>query len=247
MRILVTNDDGIESEGILRLASMAAELGEVWVVAPEIQCSGMSHRISVKRKLRITERGLPVPGVRAFSVSGTPADCVKLGLQHILRDQKPDYVFSGINDGYNAGFDIAYSGTVGAAMEGLLNGIPAIAFSNEHVDKNEVTDHYMKSLALEMIEKNPLYDRIWNVNFPGCTLEECKGVLWFRRPGKESFYQARYAVTETPEGKEYELMSIPSTEDIYADSSDLSALINRYVSVGTVPCSVIRHPMRVKT
>ena len=105
MRIMVVNDDGIESDGIRRLAGMAAELGEVWVVAPRHQCSAMSHCITVRGSLHMKEESFPVPGVKAYSVDGTPADCVKVGIKYLL-PQKPDIVFSGINCGYNVGADI---------------------------------------------------------------------------------------------------------------------------------------------
>ena len=126
MRIMVVNDDGIESDGIRRLAGMAAELGEVWVLAPRHQCSAMSQRITIRGDMRVDKvRDFPVPVKAAYKVDGTPADCLKIAMQYLL-EEKPDYVFSGINDGYNAGFDIAYSGTLGAAFEAVMNGVPAI-------------------------------------------------------------------------------------------------------------------------
>ena len=138
-RILVVNDDGIGAEGIVRLAAAAKNLGEVWVVAPGQQCSAMSHCITVRGSLQIRQEDFPVPGVKAYSVAGTPADCVKVGIRHLMQD-RPDVVFSGINCGYNVGVDILYSGTVGAAMEALVNGIPAIAFSEERGGTSEVAD-----------------------------------------------------------------------------------------------------------
>ena len=128
MRILVVNDDGIKAPGIKRLVQMAAGLGEVWVVAPAAQCSAMSHRITVRGDLEVKPYDFPATGVTAYSVWGTPADCVKVALG-CLMTEKPDIVFSGINAGYNVGRDILYSGTIGAAMEALCWGVPAIAFS----------------------------------------------------------------------------------------------------------------------
>ena len=119
MRILIVNDDGIRSSGLISLARMAVELGEVWVAAPESQCSAMSHRISVFGAVGVQpEPDFPVNGVKAYSISGSPADCVKVALAYIMKE-RPDVVFSGINNGYNVGIDILYSGTVGAAMEAL--------------------------------------------------------------------------------------------------------------------------------
>ena len=126
MRILIVNDDGIRSPGLISLAKMAVQLGEVWVVAPDNQCSAMSQRISVFGSIHVREvLDFPVEHVQAWSISGSPADCVKVALSYVMKE-KPDVVFSGINNGYNVGVDILYSGTVGAAVEALVNGIPAI-------------------------------------------------------------------------------------------------------------------------
>ena len=116
MRILVVNDDGIQAPGIRKLAELARQFGEVTVAAPKHQCSGMSHRITVDAGLEIARVDFPVEGVEAYSIDGTPADCVKVAISNIMKE-KPDIVFSGINRGYNIGYDILYSGTVGAAME----------------------------------------------------------------------------------------------------------------------------------
>ena len=121
MRILITNDDGINAIGIHKLAEMAKKLGEVWVVAPEGQCSAMSQKITVSDKIRLAKApDFPVSGVKAYRLGGTPADCVKVAVEYLMTE-KPDVVFSGINNGYNAGIEVSYSGTVAAAMEALLN------------------------------------------------------------------------------------------------------------------------------
>ena len=114
--ILITNDDGIEAGGIVRLAKAAAEFGEVWVVAPARQMSAASHSITLHSPLDIYPHSFPVPGVRAFSCSGTPGDCVRTGSLSIL-PRRPDVVLSGINYGYNVASDIQYSATAGAAFE----------------------------------------------------------------------------------------------------------------------------------
>ena len=123
MKILVVNDDSIHAPGIVLLAKAAMELGEVTVVAPANQCSAMSQRITIRGDMRVDKvQDFPVPVKAAYKVDGTPADCLKIAMQYLL-EEKPDYVFSGINDGYNAGFDIAYSGTLGAAFEAVMNGV----------------------------------------------------------------------------------------------------------------------------
>ena len=147
MNILVVNDDSIHSPGIALLAREAAKLGKVWVVAPASQCSAMSHRLSINSAMRVARvPDFPAPVEGAWSVTGTPADCVKVALHYILKE-KPDYVFSGINDGYNVGYDIAYSGTLGAAMEAVMNGIPAIAFSNAMRYPLDLPHAYLADIA----------------------------------------------------------------------------------------------------
>ena len=141
LKILIANDDGIRSEGIAHLAKMAAEFGDVWVAAPERQCSGMSVRltISAKAEMAVYRYDFPVEVQAAWSVDGTPADCVKVALRSLL-PFRPDVVLSGINDGMNAGLDVCYSGTVGAATEAAMHGLPAIAFSMRDDQSFDVTE-----------------------------------------------------------------------------------------------------------
>ena len=124
-RILVTNDDGVRSEGLHTLADALRTLGDVTVVAPHIEASAIGHALTLRRPLRVQELS-----PRVFEVDGTPTDCVNIGVTHIFRD-KPDLIVSGINKGYNLGDDVTYSGTVAGAMEGALLGIASIAVSLE--------------------------------------------------------------------------------------------------------------------
>ncbi len=123
-RILVSNDDGIHAEGLRALTEAMSELGEVWVVAPESEQSAASHAISLHRPLRIKQLG-----ERRFAIDGTPADCSYIAINHLLKELKPSLMVSGINHGANLADDVTYSGTVAAAMEASLLGVPAIAFS----------------------------------------------------------------------------------------------------------------------
>ena len=151
MRILIVNDDGIKAPGIRKLAELSMQLGEVWVVAPKSQCSAMSQRITLFEDIEVTPECYDVDGVRAYSVGGTPADCVKVALEFLM-PEKPDVVFSGINSGYNTGIDILYSGTVGAAMEALANGIRSFAFSNKNDTSWETADAYLISIVKELLD-----------------------------------------------------------------------------------------------
>lgn len=237
MRILVVNDDGIKAPGIQRLAEMARKFGEVWVVAPDSQCSAMSHRITVRADLVVKKEAIPVEGVFAYSVSGTPADCVKVAVQHIL-PERPDVVFSGINSGYNAGVDLLYSGTVGAAMEALSEGIPAIAFSSENECGYDVVDEYLYSIASELMEEKLPANEIWNVNFPCCPLSEFKGILRDRKPAQTQFYLDHYEKKEQPDGSI--ILSgagVPITEG--EEGTDIEAVLAGYISIGKVRNAVL--------
>ena len=237
MKILVVNDDGIDAKGIHILAEAAKELGEVWVVAPDRQCSAMSQCITVRGELAVRKREFPVEGVHAYSVSGTPADCVKVALLHIL-PQKPDIVFSGSNFGYNAGQDILYSGTVGAAVEALSNGIPAIAFSNEANDIYDVVEKYLLSIAKDLSGRSLPSDTLWNVNFPGCSLEDYQGILENRIPADTQFYQDYYEVKEQSEnGFLLEAGGNPIKEA--QEGTDIRAVMDRYISIGTITSGVL--------
>ena len=115
-KILITNDDGIDSDGIIRLAQVAKEFGEVYVVAPDGQRSAMSHSITLRHSIEAWEVEFPVEGVKAYACNGTPGDCVRIGVLNIVPG-RPDNVFSGINYGYNVATDLQYSATAGAAFE----------------------------------------------------------------------------------------------------------------------------------
>ncbi|MEM0907288.1 MAG: 5'/3'-nucleotidase SurE, partial [Pseudomonadota bacterium] len=180
MRILITNDDGARADGIRLLEEIALTMtDDVWVVAPEFDQSGVSHAISLHEPLRVHKQDS-----RHFFVRGTPADCVVLGVEHIL-DKRPDLILSGVNRGGNMADSIAYSGTVGAAMTGLLVGVPAIALSQFF---QGTTIHWAtaKAYARPLIERLLKVD--WprpivpNINFPACPPEEVAGVV-VCRPG----------------------------------------------------------------
>lgn len=237
MRILVVNDDGISSEGIRHLAEMAKNLGEVWVVAPDEQCSAMSHRITVHGFIDVKKEDYSLDGVKAYRVCGTPADCVKIAIKQLL-PQKPDIVFSGINQGYNVGLDISYSGTVGAAMEALLNGIPAIAFSKEMNDNFDVVDAHILPITKMLISKPIQKNEIWNVNFPGCRLTECKGLLEDRIPAGEQFYIDNYDRIELNDG-DFRLHANGIPNKSAEEGTDMRAVIDKYISIGKVINNVL--------
>lgn len=237
MRILVTNDDGIRADGIARLARMAKELGEVWVVAPKEQCSAMSQRITVHADLIVRAETFPVSGVRAYSVDGTPADCVKVALMYLL-PEKPDVVFSGINFGYNIGFDIAYSGTVGAAMEAIMQGVPAIAFSNESNGNYEVAEAHMLAVTKDLLGRKIAANELWNINFPGCGLAKYRGILEVEQVAQSQFYLDHYDREDYADGSfRLSAAGIPVTEG--AKDTDMQAVLDGYISVGKIKSTIL--------
>ena len=232
MRILIVNDDGIRFEGILVLADLARQFGDVTVVAPAQQCSAMSHCITVKGELTIREETFPVEEVKAYSVSGTPADCVKVALEALL-PEKPDLIFSGINDGYNVARDIIYSGTVGAAMDGAMHGIVSIAYSLKSGCSYDVVRAYFKQVTELILSRKIAADEIWNVNFPGCSPEDVKGILFDRKPADISFYQNRFRkVSEESEDLRLEIDFVYS--DDRPEGTDLEAVNDNFISIGKV-------------
>lgn len=241
MKILVVNDDSINAPGLATLAKAAMELGEVWVVAPASQCSAMSQKLTIQAEMKVERvEDYPVPVKEAYRVAGTPVDCVKVALQYIL-EEKPDYVFSGINDGYNAGFDIAYSGTLGATFEAVMNGIPAIAFSNPGHGSLALPEARLADIARELIRKGQGRGEVWNVNFPAAAPGEEKGILWERSIAPMQFYSENFAVTPLPDGSvSLRGRGVPMTRAEEAPAgTDIEAVLRGYISIGKVKSAVL--------
>ena len=231
-RITITNDDGIGASGIIRLAKAAQAYGEIWVVAPDVQKSGASHSINLHSSIMVRETEFPVAGVKAFAVSGSPADCVRVGVLNIL-PEKPDRILSGINFGYNAGTDVMYSGTIGAAMEAMFQGVPAIAFSEGTNDGYIITDLYLEQILQEVMDMDIGQDEILNINFPTCRPEELKGILRNRFVSRSCIFKDHYICTELNDGiKTY--MVEGDYQEIAEEGSDLKALFDKYISIGYV-------------
>lgn len=244
-KILVVNDDGIHSPLLALLARHAAKYGLVDIVAPASQCSAMSQRIIIDRALQVetiepAQLGLSdIPDIRsARSLAGTPADCVRYACGCLL-DEVPDIVFSGINDGYNAGVDILYSGTVGAAMQALVAGVPAIAFSLGRGAKDaSVPEQYLDEVIEELLSTPVGSDQIWNVNFPNCVPELVKGILRDRIPDAGEFTaNVGYDLRQTEKGQE--IFSYGISLGGALPGSDKEALMDHYLSIGKLRCMVM--------
>lgn len=175
-RILITNDDGIEGDGIVLLEKVARMFSDdVWVIAPDEERSGAGHSMSISNPIRIRQRD-----ERHWAVRGTPTDCALLGIHELIPGKRPDVILSGINRGPNLGEDVTYSGTCSAAMEGAVLGVPAIALSQIIRYKSTIHWPTAEKYAPEVL--GPLLDMDWapgqfvNVNFPNCPPEDVAGI-----------------------------------------------------------------------
>ncbi|MCX6147940.1 MAG: 5'/3'-nucleotidase SurE [Candidatus Kapabacteria bacterium] len=202
MNILVSNDDGIDSLGIVSLVRALKPLGKVTVVAPDRQQSAVGHSLTFSSPLRATpfHRDGEILG---YSINGTPCDCVKLALSTLL-DEKPDMVISGINHGANTAINILYSGTVSAATEGMLSGIPSMAVSvNSHDNNADFSSamHYSYLLAKNLLNLNMPKDTFLNVNIPALPLESIKGIKTVEH--NSSLWKDEYIERFDPFGQKY--------------------------------------------
>ena len=228
MRALVSNDDGIHSPGIEALERAARAAGfETYVVAPDREQSATSHALTLHRPLRVVKTG-----ERSWVVDGTPTDCVNLAICSILRDARPDFVFSGINQGPNLGDDVTYSGTVAAAFEGTLQGVPSIAFSLDY--RRDRSDgppdfSFAEELAREVIRlalERPMGEEIlWNVNIPSGRPAGIRATRMGRRRYGESVVEKI-----DPRGRPYFWIGGEHV-DTHEDGSDLTTVADGYASV----------------
>jgi len=228
LRILVTNDDGILSPGLASLVRVARRLGEVSVVAPDVERSGVSHAITLTEPLRAREMG-----DRTWALSGTPADCVFIGLNHLLTE-RPDLVLAGINRGPNLGFDVLYSGTVGGAMEGTIQGLPAIAFSlvSGGTFPFEWAEPIVERLIRDVAEHGMPPKVMLNVNIPDPGVAPLRGFRLTRLGNR--FYSNDVIHRTDPRGGEYLWIGGTRVTMESAPDADTGAVHAGYVSVTPV-------------
>jgi 5'-nucleotidase len=228
--ILVTNDDGLDAKGIASLVDAVKQLGQVIVVAPMEPQSGMSQAITVKHPLRIKHSKLN--GCESHAVSGTPTDCVKLAF-HKLLPRKPDLLVSGINHGSNSSTSVLYSGTMGAALEGSINGVPSIGFSLISFDSDAdftVAKTYAHRIAKKVLEKGLPAHSCLNVNIPNMTEAELKGIRVCRQT--IGYWQEEFDRRTDPSGRDYYWLTgeYYNTEPL-AEDTDEWLLKNGYVTI----------------
>ncbi len=253
MRILITNDDGINAPGLRVLEEIAAELagpsGEVWTVAPAFEQSGVGHCISYSRPMMLAELG-----PRRFAAEGSPADCVIAGLYEVLDGLLPDLVLSGVNRGNNSAENALYSGTLGAAMEAALQGLPAIALSQFMGPKTEaLADMFEASRAhgaaviRQLLAQDPAvvwgaddYKLFYNINFPPCSARDVRGTKvcaqGFRR---DSFFscEAQYA----PNGRKFLWVKGGPQHSPTAAGTDAALNLEGYISLTPMRADLTAH------
>jgi 5'/3'-nucleotidase len=237
--ILVINDDGITAPGIRTLISVMNEIGDVVVVAPDGPQSGMGHAVTINETLYCNEIKVDDGPQREFKSSGTPADCVKLAVSEIL-DRKPDLCVSGINHGSNSSINVIYSGTMSAAVEAGVEGIPAIGFSLLDYSWNanfEPLKKYIKNIAVNVL-KNGLPDGVvLNVNFPKS--ESFKGFKICRQA--RANWVEEFDKRINPQGKVYYWLTGEFVNMDKGEDTDEWALANNYISVVPVKFDLTAH------
>jgi 5'-nucleotidase len=244
MRILLTNDDGVNATGLKVLEKIAGAFSDdIWIVAPSEEQSGAGHSLTLTVPVRLRKLG-----ERRFSVTGTPTDSVMMGLAHVLADKKPDLILSGVNRGANLGEDVTYSGTVSAAMEGALAGIPSIALSQNYAREGmgdtvpfATAEAWAERVLAPLLAAPFAPKTLVNINFPALPPEDVKGVRVVRQ-GIRDYGRLRIDRRTDPRGYDYYwfgLRPIPHTPD---HATDLEAIADGYVSVTPLHLDLTHDP-----
>lgn len=238
MRILLTNDDGIHAPGLALLETIARQLSDdVTVCAPAAEQSGAGHSLTLHMPVRLQEFGH-----RRFAVTGTPTDAVNLALRKLF-DTPPDLVISGINNGENLADDITYSGTISAAMEGALAGIPAIALSQALRDRGfgyAAAEQWAAKVLAPLIEMPMARRTVINVNFPPLAADEVRGI----RVVRQGFHDyARGSITESidPRGRPYFWFGLEDVEHTLDHGTDLEAVNDGFIAITPLQVDLTNH------
>jgi len=233
MRILLTNDDGIHARGLEVLEAIARTLSDdIWIVAPHDEQSATGHSLTITAPVRLRHYD-----DRRFSVSGTPTDAVMMAIAHLLKDNPPDLILSGVNRGANLAEDVTYSGTVSAAMEGALAGVRSVALSQVYPGE-AVGDRVSFAAAGAWGEKvlRPLLDMEWaprtlvNVNFPPLAADQVRGIR-VAAQGLRDYGRLRIVNGKDPRGYDYYWFGLGHIDSTPERESDLEAIADGYISV----------------
>jgi 5'-nucleotidase len=239
--ILITNDDGITAPGLRSLIKVMNKIGEVIVVAPDSPQSAMGHAITINNTLFCKKEKIDDGPQIEYSTSGTPADCVKLAVNEIL-ERKPDICVSGINHGSNASINVIYSGTMSAAIEAGIEGIPAVGFSlldyNWNADFSQI-DNYIKSIVENVLQNGLRKGVVLNVNFPKISNDKIKGVKICRQA--KSYWNEKFDKRVSPLGKNYYWLTGNFVNLDEGQDTDHWALENDYISVVPIQFDLTAH------
>ncbi|HEY8387158.1 MAG TPA: 5'/3'-nucleotidase SurE [Parasegetibacter sp.] len=243
--ILITNDDGITAPGIRNLVAAVKDLGKIVVVAPDKPQSGMGHAITIGNPLRLAQVQL-FDGIEAWQCTGTPVDCVKLAVDRILH-RKPDLCLSGINHGANHSINVIYSGTMSAAVEAAIEGIPSIGFSL--LDYSIEADftaarEYVRKIVQEVLKKKQDKHMILNVNIPAVPPDMIKGVKICRQAYAK--FEEDFLVRNDPYGREYFWLTGKFVNFDKGRDTDVWALQHNYVSVVPVQFDLTNYVLKEK-
>ena len=239
--ILVTNDDGITAPGIRTLISVMNEIGDVVVIAPDSPQSGMGHAITLDSTIYCDPINIDDEVQLEYRCSGTPADCVKMAISEIL-NKKPDLCVSGVNHGSNSSINVIYSGTMSAAIEAGIEGIPAIGFSlldySWHANFDGLRS-YIKKIALQVLENGLPDGVVLNVNFPKLENDTFKGIKICRQA--RANWVEEFDKRTNPQGKEYYWLTGKFVNLDKGEDTDVWALENDYISVVPVHFDLTAH------
>ena len=239
--ILVTNDDGISAPGIRALISVMNEIGNVVVIAPDSPQSAMGHAITINSTLHCHKIKIDDGPQIEYSCSGTPADCVKLGINEIL-DSKPDICVSGVNHGSNSSINVIYSGTMSAAIEATIEGVPAIGFSlldyRWKANFNHIKN-YIKEITLKALDKGIPKGIALNVNFPNLIESEIKGIKICRQA--KAYWIEKFDKRTNPQGREYYWLTGEFVNEDKSKDTDEHALNSGYISIVPVKHDLTDH------
>jgi 5'-nucleotidase len=244
MRILLTNDDGVNAGGLKVLERIAARFSDdVWVIAPSDEQSGAGHSLTLTQPVRLRRLG-----ERRFAVVGTPTDSVMMAIAHIMKDTPPDLVLSGVNRGANLGEDVTYSGTVSAAMEGALAGIPSIALSQSYARQGMgdavpfAAAEAWAERVLRPIVETPMEPRtLVNVNFPALPPEDVKGIR-VTQQGLRDYGRLQITQRTDPRGYDYFWFGLGPMIETPGHSTDLEAIADGYIAVTPLHLDLTHEP-----
>jgi 5'-nucleotidase len=239
MRILLTNDDGINAPGMAVLEAIAAELSDdVWVCAPAEENSGAGHSLTLNFPVRLRQFG-----PKRFAVTGTPTDAVNLALRKLFPDRMPDLVISGVNAGENLADDVTYSGTISAAMEAALAGIPAVAMSQAMRDAGHgfaAAEAWAARVLAPLTDAPTARRTVTNVNFPALPAESVKGIRVVRQ-GFHDYARGSLVEGVDPRGRPYYWFGLEDVEHTLDHGTDLEAVGEGYVSVTPLQLDLTDH------